>query len=283
MVERRAPVFPFWVLPRAVARLRGVLRGGTCLNRVAGCPFGEPSACNPTGCFRRCPRMVAHPGEWYGFAVSRAPWSGLPNLSGSFRPGRSPGKPLPCAPQKMRHAWKAGPGFGRPVRCCWTVPYAGVGIDALPNYGQFTTRSSPVPGLSTTVKVEPLCWRCAPWPGRRRALPRSSRLTRCNAEPSGTHERGQIEHSPRPSGTKRCWADRTHDVRFKMLGPGVADPMMGEAGVARQARGWLPGVLARSPAVALSGVGAGWWGRRKLDLGLRFARLGSAGPKFGLS
>lgn len=178
----------------------------------------------------------------------------------------------------------ACPGLGRPVRWCWTVPYAGSEIVALLTYGQFTARTLPVSGLSTAVNpggASPLTLHTVARPPPDAFPLIASNPLQCRAV--GARDPGQIEHSWNPRGTKHCGSDGTHDVRFKMLVPGVAGPMMGEAGVTRQARGWLPGVLARSPAVALSGVGAGWWGRRKLDLGFRIARISSAGPKFGLS
>lgn len=89
-------------------------------------------------------------------------------------------------------------GPSRPM--CWTVPHTGAGIDALPNYGQFTTRSSPVPGLSTAVNsggasLLALCTVAQPSPGT------SPLITPYpfNAEPSRAHDPGQIEPYLEPS------------------------------------------------------------------------------------
>jgi len=170
---------------------------------------------------------------------------------------------------------RADPLGPEPVRRLGAL--AGNEIDALLIFGQFTARSLPVPGLSTarTRRLSvAFCTVAQPSPG----TPRSNAKPIINAEPSGTHERGQIEHSPRPSGTKRCGSDRTQGVRFE-----VADhKALSLPGQHRR----LVTLVRPCPDLRrfrIFGTETGWWGDRELDLSLWFGRIVLGAEVFGLS
>lgn len=94
----------------------------------------------------------------------------------------------------------ACPGLGRPVRWCWTVPYAGSEIVALLTYGQFTARTLPVSGLSTAVNpggASPLTLHTVARPPPDAFPLIASHPLQCRAV--GARDLGQIEPYPEPS------------------------------------------------------------------------------------
>lgn len=129
-----------------------------------------------------------------------------------------------------------------------TVPFAGSEIVALLTFGQFTARTLPVSGLSTAWGgASPLTLHTVSWPSPGAFPLIASHPLQCRAV--GAHDPGQIEPYLEPSRDEALLGRIARMMcGSRCLSPGSLIPMMGEAGVARQARGWLPGVLARSPA-----------------------------------
>lgn len=92
----------------------------------------------------------------------------------------------------------ANPGSGRPVRCCWTMPFAGSEIVALLTFGQFRARTPPVPGLSTAQGgASPLTLCTVSWPSPGAFPLVASHPLQCRAV--GAHDPGQIEPYLEPS------------------------------------------------------------------------------------
>ncbi len=228
---------------------------GVAVSRAAAppCPSGGFALCvlrTPPAC-----AWVGWPCTRYGYGFA-SPVPGksqgcAPGQAGQVSPLHGPRiRPAPgstacddrvALAEKTLHRLGPSPSRGRGA-------HTGVAIETLRNYGPFRARFAPGAGWVHRHKggVSPstLCTVARPSPG---AFP-LSRQTHCSAEPSGQHEPGQVEHAwclPRDEALLGRIARMVCGSRCVV--PGVAGPMMGEAGTARQARGWLPGVLARSP------------------------------------